>query len=351
MNNIFSYRFKNARQKSGLTLQEIADKLGLSKQMISKYENGLSLPDSSNLIKLADVFNEKIDYFFRKSVVELQNVNFRKKSSYISKKEKSLKVKILNQMENYLTIEDILSIKSEFANPLIDFQISDFNNSEEAANKLRKAWNLGNDPIHNIINLLESNEIKVIEINEPDQNMFDGLSAFIDNKYPVIAINKNFPLERKRFTLFHELAHLLLKIDEKIIDKQKEKMCDRFAGAMLLPQSIIFKEIGVKRDKISIKELVNFQKQFGISISAIIYRLSDLNIIPESKKKLFFIRQNKEKSFKDYINESRFSGVEDSERYFRLVYKALSQEMISISKASALLNQAIEEVREGVAII
>ncbi len=350
MNEIFAYRLKNARTMRGYTLQTLADQLGVSKQMISKYESGKSMPDSPNLIKLAKILGEKVDYFFRSSEFNLQNLKFRKQASLSKTEVNAMIAKILKQTENYLCIEDILNLKSEFDNPMKDLNIHSFTDAEDAANALRKLWNLGIDPIHNIITLLETNEIKVIEV-EPQNQKFDGVSAFIDNKFPIIAINKNFPIERKRFTLLHELGHLLLNIGEQFDDKAHENLCNRFAGAMLLPSEIIFEEFGRQRSKISLTELMNFQKQFGISISAIIYRLSDLDVISDSKKKEFFIALNFNPNLKESVNRPRFSGDETSERFNRLVYKALSQEVISISKASALLDNSVEEVRANFATV
>jgi len=349
MKEIFAYRLKNARLMNGFSLQALAEKIGVSKPMIAKYEKALSMPDSPNLILLAKMLGVKPDYFFQPASISLKNVNFRKKSKYSATQIKSLKAKILLQMENYLSIEDVLAIQSEFTNPLKDFKISSFEDIENAADELRKSWNLGNDPIHNIITLLESNEIKVIEIDEPDQQLFDGVSTFVDDKYPVIAINKNFPIERKRFTLLHELGHLLLELDEEIVDV--EKYCNRFAGAMLLPKTIIIKEIGTFRPHLSHPEMFTLQKQYGISVSAIVYRLTDLTVIHESRRIGYFMDRNKNPEFKASADKVRFSGDESSDRFNSLVYRALSQEIISISKASALLNRSIEEVRNNLAII
>lgn len=343
MNEIFAYRFKNARKICGFTMPQLAEKLGVSKQMISKYEKGLSIPDSPNLIKLANILNEKIDYFFRPAIFQLENVNFRKKSNYSESKINSLKARILKQMENYLIVEDILAIPFDFKNPIQDFKINSIEEVEKAAELIRREWNLGNDSIHNIISLLENNEIKVIEIDEPNQKLFDGLSSFVENKYPLIVYNKNFSIERKRFTLLHELGHLLLNI-ESHLEPEIEKLCNRFAGAMLLPKEIIIKEIDTHRENLSINELKNFQKQFGISISAIVYRLADLDVISENKKLRYFKTRNKNQVFKQECDAVRFYGNENSERFVGLVYKALSQEIISISKAAVLLNKSIEEV-------
>ena len=254
-------------------------------------------------------------------------------------------------MENYLIIEDILSIKSEFTNPLQNIEVNHINEVEELAAILRKEWNIGNDPISNIISLMESNEIKVIEIDEPEKVSFDGLSAFVNDKFPAVVINKNYGIERKRFTLFHELGHLLLDINDKFTDKEQEKICDRFAGAMLLPQKVVYEEIGGKRQKISLTELKNFQKQYGVSIPAIMYRLVALQVFPQSKIKSFYISMNISVERKQLINKIRFLGDEKSERYKRLVCKALSQEIISISKASALLDTNIQLIQKQLIIL
>ncbi len=350
MNEIFAYRFKNARKMKGYTLAHIAESIGVSKQMISKYEKGISLPDSPRLIELANLLGENIDYFFRPAVYKLENINFRKKSAFPQKKIDALKASILKQMENYLNIEDILNISYAFSNPLVNFKIGSFDNAEEAAEKIRTAWNLGADPIHNIISILEYNEIKVIEIDEPNQKLFDGVSAFIDKQYPVIAINKNFTIERKRFTLLHELAHLLFNINNEISDKE-EHLCNRFAGAMLLPKNVVLNEIGNKCEKLSLNELANLQKRFGISVSAIVYRLADLDIISDYKKKQYYKERNKNPKLKEFCDEVRFKSNENSDRFHQLVYKALIQEIISISKASALLNMSIDEVQKELSVI
>lgn len=351
MNEVFAYRLKTARILRGYSRKQLIDALGVSKQMISKYENGISLPDGPNLIALANLLKVKPDYFFTPSSVSFDKIEFRKKAKTPKKKMESIKINILNQMENYLQIEDILSLQSEFNNPLKGNKILQNGDVEKYALELREKWNIGSDPINNVIALLEANEIKVVEIDEDSGTSFDGLSVFVNDKFPAIVVNKNYDIERKRFTLFHELGHLLLNIDQKFSPKEQEKICDRFAGAVLLPKSILIKEIGEKRSRISITELVNFQKQFGISIPAIMYRLVSLDVIPESRIRNFYIKQNSDALLKQKVNKSRFLGEEKSIRFKRLVYKALSQDIISISKASGLLNMDIGTIQKQLTIV
>ena len=350
MKDIFAYRLKNARIMAGLSMEALAKSIGISKQMISKYEKGDSVPDSTHLISIAKALHKKTDYFFRPITITLGAIEFRKKASLTISKQESIKENILLKLENYLEIEDSLGINFVFKNPLKHISINNIDDAESAANELRVKWELGHDPIYNIIGLLEYNEIKVIEFDE-DAHLFDGLSTFISNKYPVIVVNKNFPIERKRFTLLHELAHLLLDIPKNCTHKDKENICHRFAGALLLPKEIIIKEFGSHRNRFAKQELFSIQKRFGVSPSAIMYRLKNAEIITEQILKGFYISLNKNKDLKIEMETERFLGEENSDRYENLIFRALSQEIISSSKASSMLGISVSQVRNNYSII
>src|SRR5690606_41013144 len=124
MKEIVSLKIKQGRILNALSLQDLADLVGVSKQMISKYEKGDSMPSSKMLIKLAKSLKVKMDYFFMPSTVQLGDVNFRKKSTFSAKKINALKEVIKIKLANYLEIENILQIDNSFENPLKRWQIS-----------------------------------------------------------------------------------------------------------------------------------------------------------------------------------------------------------------------------------
>lgn len=349
MENIVAYRIKNARKLKGLSQQDIADELDITKQMVSKYEKGISMPSSSKLLKLSRLFGLKIDYFFNSFKVDIGEINFRKRSSFSMKKQNSLKEQIKIILENYLWIEDTLSIDYTFKNIIENIPVHDIKDVEQAVMKLRTEWNIGTDPIHNIIQLLEDKEIKVIELDDIDDK-FDGLATYVNNKYPVIVVNGNFSVERKRFTLLHELGHLLLNFPDCEMNEE-ENFCNKFASEFLLPKNIVIDEFGGKRKGITLTELISTQKKYGLSIPAIMYRLVDAKILPKERLKQFYIKLNVNPSFKKEVHHSRFETPENSNRYERLIYRALAQENISISKASSLLGKSIESVQENYALI
>jgi Zn-dependent peptidase ImmA (M78 family)/DNA-binding XRE family transcriptional regulator len=342
MNN-FDQRLLSARKMAGLSLQELADRMDMdiTKQALSQYEKGKINPTSSAIIALSNVLDLPADYFFRESEEKFENLEFRKRSRLPRKEIEAVKYKTLNYLEKNREIEDLLNIENIFTNPLNETFITCEDDIEKCADELRNVWNLGLDPIPDVIALLEEKKIKVFEIIAPDE--FSGLSSWTDG-VAVIVVNKDLHLTRKRFTLLHELAHLILDFSVDMGDKEREHFCFSFAGAFLFPEKIFIEELGKKRRGIFLKELILLENHYGISVQAIMWRTKSLGLISESKFKEYNIWLNKSNNKKTEFGD--FQGREVPERFERLVYKALSEDIITSSKAAALLNKALPELEE-----
>ncbi len=331
---------------NGLSLQALADKIGnrISRQALHKYEKGEAQPDSEMLGLLCDALDVRPDFFSREITIELNQIEFRKLTK-LTIKEKNRILEISKDfLSRYLEIEELLGMKIEFVNPLKGIkEIGSAEEIEDFADKVRNNWHLGDNPIANVVELLENNHIKVFEINADDE--FDGLFSFISGRnIPVIVLNtgKLKSADRKRFTAFHEVGHLLLPLTG-LPENLVEKYCHRFVGAMLLSKRLLIKELGIKRSKISLPELGLLKQKYGISIQAIVYRCKDLGIISANyMANLFFlIRQLNWKVQEPY----EFAGKETSNRFDQLLFRALSEEIISMSKAASLKNQKLAEFR------
>lgn len=344
MEVLFSQRLKNARIMQGLSMDELCNRMSgiISKQSISKYENGKMIPSSSVLLVLSKALNLPVDYFFRGGIY-LENVEFRKKSSLSKKQESQITEIVRDHLERYILIEQIVSANVPFINPIQNYDINNYEAIEMAVRELRKSWWIGMDSLPNILELLEDKGIKIIEIDTDDK--FDGLSANVNNgAIPVIVVNKQWPVERKRFTCMHELGHLLLQLPHDLEEKEKEKFCHYFANAMLLPTDAFLREIGIKRRFLSMSELISIKEYFGISISAILKRACDLKVISDSYYKSFFIRflsKNRKE-----IGLGNYYGQESSTRFMQLIYRATSEELISMSRAAEIANMKLADYRE-----
>jgi len=346
MKQIFSERFKSARLMKGFSLQDLADALDnqLSRQALHRYEKGEVIPDSEKINLLSKVLNVNPDYFFRSTKVELGEIEFRKLSNMPQKVASMIKEATREKLLRYLELEEILGLPVEFEDYLKDFEIiTTYKQANRAAETLREKWGLGKGPIYNIVELLEDKNIKVIDLRVNDD--FDGLQTRVNGTIPIIAYNANKlnKPDRIRFTLLHEMAHLFLKFGN-ITDRQKETLCHQFAGAMLLPEETIKAELGEHRNKLSSLELAAIKKQYGISMQAIIMRAKDCGIINENyTKQLFFLfKQMNWKIDEPY----EYEGVERSNRFEQLLFRALIEDQISISKAASLNNQTLADFRK-----
>lgn len=340
-------RIKSARLLAGLSLRELANALDgiVSHNAISKYEKGEMMPDSKVLIALSKVLEVKTDYFLRPQTIEISNIEFRKKSSLTIKKTNSIKENIKDNIERYIELETFLNFENTFINPIKDVVVENAEDVEKAVEQLLHQWDLGINALPNIIEILEDKDIKVVEIDADEK--FDGLSGWANNAIPVIVINKNFTVERKRFTALHELGHLLLSINiEKFTHKEIEKFCNVFAGAMLLPKETLFNELGEKRNSISINELIYIKESYGISIQAIMARAKGLGIISSDQFIRFRIWVNSNENHKKEIGYGEYKGVEHSSRFKQLLYRATAEEIISMSKAASLSNIKLAQFRD-----
>lgn len=342
MNQIFAQRLKSARVMAGMSLQKLADKLegtAVSRQALHKYEKGVALPGSPVLIALSKALNVKTDYFFKSIQVNLEQVEFRKKSRLGLRAESQIKERIKDKISRYIEIEEIIGKTHKFENPFSDPLIDSTETAENYATELRKSWSLGLNPIPNILEMLEDKNIKVIEMDAPPA--FDGLSAW-SGKIPVIVLNRNLDEVRKRFTAIHELGHLIFTFPEA--GKATEKLCHYFAAAFLIPAARMKEELGEKRTRITATELVSIKEYWGISIQAIMRRANDLGIITGSHYKRFCIWISKNK-LRNEDGLGKYQGQEKALRFEQLVAHAHAEELITISKAAELLDVSMDEIR------
>ncbi len=352
---VFAKRLRQARIKEKLSMDALCEKAKgvVSKQAISKYEAGKMLPSSSNLMAIAEALRVNPDYFFQpfKFDVEEMRFSFRKKSSVKAKDTEALKIRIQEEIEHYLEIEEILGKEATTYNKVETGKVlSSPIDMIECAREVRDNWQLGFDPIANVQDMLETNGIKVIPITGLEG--FDGLSGMV-NEHPIVVLGKDIKMaERLRFTALHELGHLLFNQNfaDSLSNHDKEKMCHAFASEMLLPSQVINNALAGKA-KLSLNELIFLQEMYGISIDAIMHKLNEMGIVTEKRYKSFYIRKRINDAFCMAVEESRYREELKDTRYTTLVYSALAQQLITVSKAASMLDCPVTMVRDNVNVI
>jgi Zn-dependent peptidase ImmA (M78 family) len=208
---------------------------------------------------------------------------------------------------------------------------------------LRQEWHLGVDPIGNLCEALEDRGLKVVLLADTPAE-FDGFSCLASGTVPVVVSrhDDSVPGDRQRFNLAHELGHLLLK--DRVPDGiDLERVCHRFAGAFLVPRASVLMEVGPQRGWVPPKELFLLKHKWGLSMSAWLHRLKDLGVISASEYEVTMRRFRKQGWHLREPGEQL--PPERTVRFYRLVERAVAEDLISMSRAGDFLNKPLYQVR------
>lgn len=349
---MFGERLKLARKKAGFSLRKLSEALNgsVSAQSIGKYERGEMMPSSGILMQLTNVLDVSLEYLMSEQVAELKEIEFRKLSGVTASKKAQVEAVVIEKLERYLAIEEILDIDSfrwnqqEFGKRFV----GEGNEGEVVAENLRVEWELGIDPISNMTALLESRGIKVVFINLPKN--LSGLTCLARKSnrkltVPVIVVNEEMTLERRRFTLAHELGHRLIDAESPV---DPEKSANIFAGAFLVPKNHLVREVGRYRNALAFKEFVRLKRRYRVSAATLLMRLKEVGIINQSTLSYAFQTYAKNwRSDEPYPLEPGKDKYEVPRRFELLCYRALAEKLISPSKACELLQRPLDEIAQA----
>ncbi len=335
-------RIHLARRASGLSLRRVAERCGVSATAVSKWESGAVVPSSDRLLALSQALGVRTEFFFRPASVRLERLEYRKRASLSKGQQRRIEAGILDRAERLL---EVLALYPEppvpsFAVPPLP-EARSLADVESIAEALRREWELGLDPISELTSVLEERGLFVFAVKVGADNKFDGLVCRA-GPLPVIVVEAEWPGDRQRFTLAHELGHLVL--GERIAPGlDLEKACNRFAGAFLAPVSAMRRLLGRRRSRLEIRELYDLKQEFGVSIAALLYRARDSDILSPAGFRQMMVLLARHGWRQHEPGEP--IGAERPRLFEQLVYHALAEEMIGEPKAAELLGRSMTELR------
>ena len=326
-------RIKQARKLSRLSMRDLGALVGVSPMAISKYERDQDIPGSGVLLRLAQAMQVNVDFFFRPATVAVELQAYRKHASLGAKDEEAIEVRIQEWVERYLEVENLFPGERQGI-VLPVYPVSSLEDVEQAASRLREAWDLGFDPIENLIQLLEDQGMMVGLV--PGFDDFDACT-YLAGAVPVIVSKFDVIGDRQRFSIAHELGHLMLKIQG---DLDPEQAANRFAGAFLVPARTARFELGASRTDLNTSELYMLKRKYGLSMQAWIYRAKDLEIISAGAAARLFQRFRSNGWSKNEPGE--VYPPEQPARMQQLIFRALAEDLLSRSRAQELLGEPLQ---------
>lgn len=277
-------RLKKARIYRGLTVAELAERVGCQRQTLSMYEISKSQPtDKATVARLAQELDFPVKYFYEHPNASASGTVYFRSLLTTNKKYRSEQIAKMDYLSQiYSLLQDYVAFPA-----FESLSLPDAVTPEQAAYALRDAWGLGRDPIDNLISIVEQHGILVTSFST-STNDVDAFSQFIDTvdapTYIIAYSNNKTSAARIHFDIAHELGHICLhEWSEDIEDiskeefKLKEREAHDFAAAFLLPEETFKKD--AEKGPQTITYYKQLKKKWKVSIAAMIRRSEKLGII------------------------------------------------------------------------
>jgi Zn-dependent peptidase ImmA (M78 family)/DNA-binding XRE family transcriptional regulator len=362
------------RKVRGLTQEALAEAAGLSRPGYRKIEKGRVKPQADSLRSLALALDVPVRELVT-PVPHLVKVRFR------ALKRLRRRDQVLYEVGRWLrdlnSLEQLLDDREENTLPALRGKLQCARgNIGRAAGIVRHEFSLGEKaPVHDICGLLETRGIKVWSVAVESKEFF-GLSVGDEDGGPAIVVNtwSRLPVELWIFSAAHELAHLLLHLDDYSVEeeletevKDKEKEANEFASHFLMPQPAFLSEWNDARGMSFIDRVMKVKRVFRVSWRTVVYRVAEQ--YAEEEKPLiwrrfstdFMRRFGRSVSKHDEPDPLTIFSYRDTtggepaamdridfhgDRLSRLVRRAIEEEQITLSRGGEILGLSVEQMRD-----
>lgn len=281
-------RLTEAREAKGLTMAELARVLDISRQAISSFEKGLKNPSPETLSLISKVLGFPERFFLsNEGSPEIEGaVHFRSRSTATKKERIKGRTKgrwvslIIRECMKYVQLPEVDLPGIDIP----DFETLEESDIEEIATHVRRFWNMGDGPISNLTRLLENKGIIIANLHAAEK--VDAFS-FWDQERPIIITDTTRTAVRTRFSIAHELGHLILHrtveddyLDDKYLFEKVEGQANYFASCFLLPA----KTFGREYYSPSLSALEKLKSRWITSLACMTHRASSLGLMSDNQK-------------------------------------------------------------------
>jgi Zn-dependent peptidase ImmA (M78 family)/transcriptional regulator with XRE-family HTH domain len=318
-----------------LSLTELGEQVGVSKQFLSRIETGAEVVSASLEAELANTLAVLPDFFYHidpNPIVDEQ-CHFRRQLTtkvalrQVARARGEILKRLVGVLDEHV---ELPSYQVSEADPETPEMI------EHAAERFRSLFGLGLGPLSNVTRLAENAGAVVMKVH--------GLAPEIDavsfaTKRPLIALNGDGrSLCRERFGIAHELGHFSLHIGVLTGDRLTETQANRFASALLLPRSTFTTEcrMALRGTRLNWNGLSELKHRWGVSKAAILFRGRQLGVFSDDQVRAGYIGLNRHgealKESEDHlmINEEPEVVVESLKvmrEHFGVPQSAVAREM------------------------
>jgi Zn-dependent peptidase ImmA (M78 family)/transcriptional regulator with XRE-family HTH domain len=257
-----------ARQTRKVSQPELVSAVNgaISQAQLSKIEHGQIQPDEKMVARIADALKYKPSFFYNAVYQRMEPVSFHRKRKKLSAKDREA---IHGQSEIYrINLKKLLPAVELEAQlpPVPSIDPDQFGGDvQKIALTVRQRWSIPKGPIKDLTKLVEDAGVVIVAFDFGTP-LIDGFCQQAgDDLPPVIFINIRQPKDRYRFSLAHELGHLVM---HQTPTPEQELQANAFASEFLMPTQ----EIRPQFYNSSLEKFMQLKLYWGTSMQALIYK-------------------------------------------------------------------------------
>jgi Zn-dependent peptidase ImmA (M78 family)/transcriptional regulator with XRE-family HTH domain len=268
-----------ARQRRGFQQVEAARMLAIDQSFLSRLENGLVEIRDDVLLKAAQVYDLPVGFFQLREPVYGAPVSvhpmWRKKADVTAREMDCVIAELNFRVMHLRRFFEGAAIKNTSDLPRMD--IEEYTGPEEIAALVRAHWRVPSGPIRNLT-LLAEKAGALIAHSPLGGASISGVTFAVPGMPPLVVLNSDQPSDRMRFSLAHELAHMIM---HRFPTPNMEQEANAFAVALLMPASDIRPYFLGRR--IDLALLASLKPEWRVSMAALLMRAHKLKFLSDNQ--------------------------------------------------------------------
>jgi len=282
MARFHSEGLKLLRRYRDLSQADVSSALGIAQGTLSKIEKGLIDPNEAQTSALGQLFGVAPEFFF-------QPVETFEPITPLHRSKSALQVRVRDRIEaagNLWRMHLGKLIDAFDYEPMLTLIPAEGVSPEEVAQLTRRNMKLPRGPVKDLVKVLEDHGVFIVKIDFGTPHI-DGFTIVGDGRMPVVFLNSASPSDRTRFTLAHELGHLIMHESVRSMDTVDGE-ANAFAAAFLMPRD----EIEAELKYLSLARLLSLKSKWKVSMGALLHRAKSLGAVTENQSRYLWMQMS-----------------------------------------------------------
>lgn len=268
-----------ARQRKGFHQTQAAERLGIEQPILSRMENGLTEIRDDVILKASQVYEVPTAFFFQNHPVYGPPVSvhpmYRRKADVTARELDSVVAELNVRVMHLRRLLEAAEVANSADVPKLD--VNDFDGPEEIASVVRAHWKVPRGPIADLTLLAERAGIFVVH-SQLSGTSISGVTFAVPGLAPLVALNSAQPADRQRWSLAHEIGHLVM---HRLPSASMEEEANAFASALLMPADDIRPSFLGRR--VDLRVLASLKPEWRVSMQALLMQAHGIGAISNNQ--------------------------------------------------------------------